>query len=104
MVDGGWVVSCEGEFAGGFERLAGGFGDSPHALLDHVEHLRREGSHRTLQFTGVGHYVGGLAGPDHGDRDHARIDRALIAGNDGLERLYDLAGHRSWIEAVVRHR
>src|SRR5256886_13591245 len=62
MVDGGRVVAREGELAGGFKRLTGGLRDSPHALLDHVEHFHRESSHRALQLTEIGHHVRGLAG------------------------------------------
>jgi hypothetical protein len=52
----------------------------------------------------VGDHVGGLAGVDHRHRDHAGVDRALVARDDGLEGLHHLAGHRHRVDAQVRHR
>src|ERR1700732_2647893 len=98
MVDGGRIIAPERELASGFEGLAGSFGDSPHALLDQVEHLHGERPHGTLQLAGVWHYVRGFPGLDHGDGDYTRVNRAFIARDDGLERLHDLASHRSRID------
>jgi hypothetical protein len=75
-----------------------------HAALDEVEHLVREGAHRALDLAAVGDHVGGLAGVDHGHRDHAGVDGPLVARDDGLEGLHHLAGHRHRVDAVVRHR
>ena len=104
MVDRWRVIALEAEFAAHLKRLGGRFGDLLHAALDQIKHLEREGAHRALDFAGIGHHVGGLAGVDHRDRNNAGIDRALVAGDDGLEGLHHLAGRRDRIDAVMRHR
>ena len=104
MVDGGRIVALKLKRAGGAKGGAGVLRDVAHALLDHVEHLDAEGAHRALQLAVVGHHVGGLAGVDHGDRDHARIHRLFVATDDGLERLHHLARHQHGVDAVVWQR
>jgi len=104
VIDRRRIVAAECELAAGFERLAGGLGDLAHASLDHVQDIQGEGAHGTLELTEIRHHVGGLAGPDHCHGDHRGVDRALVAGNDGLERLHHLARRGYRIDAIVRHR
>ncbi len=74
-----------------------------HPALDHVEHVQCESSYRALQLTRVGNDVGGFARLHLRHGNHGRIDRALVAGDDGLKGLNHLTRHRNRIDAVVRH-
>ena len=103
-VDGGRVVTLKAEVATGAEGGADPFCNLLHAPLDQVEHLEGEGAHRTLDFAAVGDDVGGLAGVDHGDREHAAVDGLLVARQDGLKALHDLAGDGHRVDPVVRQR
>ena len=103
-VDGGRVVAVEVELAARAHGGAHAFGDFLHALLDQVEHLEGEGAHRALDLARIGDHVGGFAGVDHGDGDHARVHRLLVAREDGLEGLHDLAGDGHRVAAHVRQR
>src|SRR6185369_11324633 len=102
VVDGGWVIPYEFEFAGSLMRRADVFGDLLHAPFDQVQHFQREGAHGALQLAAVGHDIGGLPAMDHRYRNDPRVDRLLVAADDGLERLHHLAGDGHWIDAVVR--
>ena len=104
VVDRGRVVALELEHHAGAEGRRGVARDLVHAPLDQVEHLQREGAHRALDLAGIRHDVGGLAGMDHRHRDDGGVDRLLVAGDDGLEGLHHLAGHRHRVDAVVRQR
>ena len=104
MVDGRRVVAREGEIAAALEGGASGLGDRFHAPLDQVEHLGGEGAHRALDHARLGDHVGRLASVDHRHRDHAGVDRPLVAADDGLECLHHLARCRHRVDAVVRHR
>ena len=104
VVDGGRVVALELKGAGRAKGRAGVLGHVAHALLDEVEDLQAEGAHGALHLAVVGHHVGGLAGVDHGDRNHARIHGLFVAADDGLKRLHHLAGHGHRVHPVVRQR
>jgi hypothetical protein len=69
-----------------------------HAALDEVGHLGAVGAHRAFDDAGVGHHVAGLAGVDHGHRQHRGVDRPLVAADDGLPGLHDLAGQRHRVD------
>ncbi len=101
-VDGRRVVADEAKFTACAVGRADMFGDLAHALLDHVEHLQREGAHRAAQLAVIGNHVDRFAGIDHRHRNDTGIDRLLVAADDGLERLNHLAGHRNRVDAVVR--
>ena len=101
-VDGGGVVAVKFKLALGLKSGANRLGHLPHARLDQVEHLDAEGANRALQLAEVGHHIGGLAGVDHGDRNHTRVHGFFVARDDGLERLHHLAGDRHGVDPVVR--
>ena len=89
------------ELAGCAKCGANVLGHFTHTLLDHVEHLDAEGAHRATHLALVWHYVSRLTRMDHGDRNHTRVHRFFVPGNDGLKRLHHLAsdGHR--VDAVM---
>ncbi len=100
-VEGGRVVALKFKVATHVKGGTGVLGDVAHALLNQVQHLQTEGAHRALQLTTVGDDIGGLAGMDHGDRDDTGINRFLVAADDGLKCLHQLAGDRHRVEPVV---
>ena len=103
VVHGGGVVAAERELAARLEGLGCGLRNLAHPPLDQIQHGHGEGPDGPLQLARVRHDVDGFSGPDHGDRDDAGVDRALVARDDGLECLHHLSGHRHRVDAVVRH-
>ena len=102
-VNGGRVVAVKVELAARAKGGADALADFAHAALDEVQRFNGEGAHGALDFAGVGHDVGGFAGVDHGDGDHACIDGFFIAADDGLQALHDLAGHGDGVCGGVGH-
>src|SRR5437868_1758171 len=103
VIHGGRVVAAERELAARLEGLGCGLRNLAHPPLDQIQHGHGEGPDGPLQLARGPHDVDGFSGPDHGDRDDARVDRALVARDDRLERLHHLSGHRHRVDAVVRH-
>ena len=104
MVDEWRVIAHELEVAFGLEGAAGVLDNLAHAALDQVQSFAAEGAHRALQLAALCNHVGGFASVDHGHRDHCRLDRALVARDDGLQGLHDCARHRHRVDAHVRQR
>ena len=103
-VDGGRVVAIKLKIAGGAKSRAGVVSYLFHARFNRVQHLGGEGAHGALQLATVGDDIGGFACMDHGDGDHAGINRFEVAAHDGLERLHHLAGNWHWVQPQVRQR
>ncbi len=103
VVHGRRVVAVEAEFGLQLEACRQTLGQLPHAALDQVQHLDREGAHRTLQHHLFGNHVGGFASVNHGHADDPGVDGPLVAVDDGLEGLHQLAGGRHGVQALVRH-
>mmetsp|Transcript_70481 Transcript_70481/g.166212 ORF Transcript_70481/g.166212 Transcript_70481/m.166212 type:complete len:304 (+) Transcript_70481:1718-2629(+) len=103
MVDGRRVVAAELELGAQLEGAGQLRGHLAHAALQQVQQLQREGAHRAFEHDRVRHHIGGLAGVDHRHRDHAGVDRPLVAADDGLEGRDQLAGRRHRVQAQVRH-
>ncbi len=100
-VDGGWIVAVEMKLGLGIESCTQVFCDLLHAVFNEVEHFKGEGANCALNDAEVGYHVGGFTRMHHGDRNDACIDRLFVARDDGLESLYQLAGHRHGVDAIV---
>ena len=82
--------------------LRGAFDHLADALAQEFAHLRREAARGAAQHRVLRDDVVGVAGLEHADRNHCRIERIDVARHDRLQLIDDLAADQDRIDGDVR--